>query len=825
MTEDILIRVRQILEGNSLPETKAQLKALQGEMNNTNTTTKEGEARYIALGKAAGELQTHIRGLSREQKGLTYETKMSAGQLLEHGENITVVSAGIYNLVKTMKDLGSELVSKGAELNVLRNGFSGTAEDLEKLKTASAGKLSNIDLYKLSNQASLLNINLKDQATLLGFVEERFDLFGVNLSEGFNKVLNAIQGGTKGLRSLRVDTEQYRKNLEELVKTQGGVIDVERISNEEQEIKIKNLPAEEQLQLRLRAALQTINYTYQDSQNKTRDLKDRTEGLKVAVENAKASIGEKLAKAVLYLGDSLGLTSGKTQEATASVIALGGQLTGLLPVIAQLKMAFPSLGSSVASVFASGGPIVIAIGITIWWVAELINRIRQADQEAKELAAYQKRVKEGTEMGIINPNAPSQQTLDAARKLLEKNPEGDITVEGKTLKLKEWVKSLEDASEKSKQSDYWNQQFNKHQEESSDVTKKLSNSLQEATEKTAKYKKELEYYKGDVSKIPEMQKKYNDALADENKIREQLFGTTQKQKGSSGPRENLKKTESDALTEIINKQKTELDLLELQRDGNANIVFQRRELLKLQLEELKANYITLQYSQDKVKNLEAQKKLNEEIEKSIGSQVKASKDLSKPFEFGDAKGIRSRPGDKNTKASEADSDFEQRLTAVDNFITSISNGLSTIQRTFHLENSKIFSSLIDNVNQVLGIIQTIKAVIEGIETAKLLFKLLGAAEGGLISGPGTGTSDSIPAWLSNGEYVINAKSTSKYLPLLQAINRNDIPITDYNRYASGGAVRSYNQRLQLDVPDVKLKGSDIYLSWKRQGRTESGRKG
>jgi hypothetical protein len=42
--------------------------------------------------------------------------------------------------------------------------------------------------------------------------------------------------------------------------------------------------------------------------------------------------------------------------------------------------------------------------------------------------------------------------------------------------------------------------------------------------------------------------------------------------------------------------------------------------------------------------------------------------------------------------------------------------------------------------------------------------------GGQVHGPGTGTSDSIPAMLSNGEYVINAEQTKKYLPLLDAIN-------------------------------------------------------
>ncbi|MDV6293309.1 phage tail tape measure protein [Rhodococcus aetherivorans] len=44
------------------------------------------------------------------------------------------------------------------------------------------------------------------------------------------------------------------------------------------------------------------------------------------------------------------------------------------------------------------------------------------------------------------------------------------------------------------------------------------------------------------------------------------------------------------------------------------------------------------------------------------------------------------------------------------------------------------------------------------------------ASGGRVSGPGTGTSDSIPAWLSNGEFVVNARSARKAMPLLEWIN-------------------------------------------------------
>lgn len=48
------------------------------------------------------------------------------------------------------------------------------------------------------------------------------------------------------------------------------------------------------------------------------------------------------------------------------------------------------------------------------------------------------------------------------------------------------------------------------------------------------------------------------------------------------------------------------------------------------------------------------------------------------------------------------------------------------------------------------------------------------AEGGLITGPGNGISDSVPANLSNGEFVVNAAATQNYLPLLNQINQSGL---------------------------------------------------
>jgi tape measure domain-containing protein len=69
-----------------------------------------------------------------------------------------------------------------------------------------------------------------------------------------------------------------------------------------------------------------------------------------------------------------------------------------------------------------------------------------------------------------------------------------------------------------------------------------------------------------------------------------------------------------------------------------------------------------------------------------------------------------------------------------------------------------------------------------------------AATGGFISGPGTGTSDSIPAMLSNGEFVVNASQTRKYGELLSAINQDKV-----HGFAMGGAVGTVNPAVMTEM--------------------------
>ena len=70
------------------------------------------------------------------------------------------------------------------------------------------------------------------------------------------------------------------------------------------------------------------------------------------------------------------------------------------------------------------------------------------------------------------------------------------------------------------------------------------------------------------------------------------------------------------------------------------------------------------------------------------------------------------------------------------------------------EIATLVTTIISNMTAAIGIVNSAKF-----------------AKGGLVEGSGTGTSDSIPAMLSNGESVITARATSMFSPILSYINQ------------------------------------------------------
>ena len=125
-------------------------------------------------------------------------------------------------------------------------------------------------------------------------------------------------------------------------------------------------------------------------------------------------------------------------------------------------------------------------------------------------------------------------------------------------------------------------------------------------------------------------------------------------------------------------------------------------------------------------------------------------------------------------------------------------------------------SLLDFVNDILGnIMSQISKMMASALVNKFLSSFFGSmfgfadggfvrgyATGGTVYGPGTSTSDSIPAMLSRGEYVMNAAAVSRLgVPLLDALNQGQMP-----GFAEGGAVMA-----TTTIPAVNKGGVNISI--------------
>jgi len=135
------------------------------------------------------------------------------------------------------------------------------------------------------------------------------------------------------------------------------------------------------------------------------------------------------------------------------------------------------------------------------------------------------------------------------------------------------------------------------------------------------------------------------------------------------------------------------------------------------------------------------------------------------------------------------------------FANDLVSGAMDAMQTMGKENSKFFQklaigqALIQGAQAILGVYSDPnlgtyqKLAMAGVIGAKVggqigAIKAQSFSTGGFVSGKGTSTSDSIPAWLSNGEFVLNAAAVRRLgLSNVEALNEGKMP-----RFNQGGGV-------------------------------------
>ena len=158
--------------------------------------------------------------------------------------------------------------------------------------------------------------------------------------------------------------------------------------------------------------------------------------------------------------------------------------------------------------------------------------------------------------------------------------------------------------------------------------------------------------------------------------------------------------------------------------------------------------------------------------------------------------------DSNKKQQQKIGERQQMMA---NMISTLADGLSSFfneqDKSFHNFLKSMLTSLLDAIEMAItayyaqmlahelaekswfgvasaaGMMALTKAAFAGAKAA-----VKGFSTGGYVQGSGTGTSDSIPARLSNGESVMTAKATSMFSPILSAFNQlgGGVPIVANN---------------------------------------------
>lgn len=321
-----------------------------------------------------------------------------------------------------------------------------------------------------------------------------------------------------------------------------------------------------------------------------------------------------------------------------------------------------------------------------------------------------------------------------------------------------------------------------HDAQANALNQEIANAQQRvdvATEKKQKSAMEtaLKDYQGLVAQRVAVEQNYTDSIA----------------KYAAQRADNLKKY-SDSQNGVTNKQQDAYTTQYVTRNMSPQDKADYTDRLKVETDyEAQRQALLLQYDSPTADKLEYQQKLviaqqaytdqYNALEVHLALQQTMRDSYSEQI----SKSLTGLAGNSQTIAEDVGSGFTSVFgtmeSALESFVTTGKFNFSSFAASvlddmakiaLKAAETQIFSMLLGSFSGGSGGI--LDAVGGGVQSF---------ATGGGVYGAGTSTSDSIPAMLSNGEYVIHAGAAKKYGGLLDAINSGKMA-----HFASGGAVGS-----------------------------------
>ena len=330
--------------GSEFLKAKNSGKATADEMNRLGNAFKNAQGRLIDAKSALKEV------------GQT--AKMSRAQLLEFGENLTVVSAGVAAAFSKIKTSVTSYIDEANKLQAAQLGLQGIATFKGIDKNDAVAAVQNLELVKNGlitvGDASLALKNLLASGFSLN---ESIDLikgfgdsaaFGRQSSLEFGYAIASATEGIKNQNSILVDNAGVTKNLSLILKEAGF-----------SEKDLGNVTTDASVRRALYNGLlkETTAFTG-DAAKLTETFAGKQAKLSAQVTELKQKFGGFTQDALNPLITKLVEASDTTKTLAGGVFEIGGAFTAILPAIASAKFAFQGFSASALGALA---PIAAAV--------------------------------------------------------------------------------------------------------------------------------------------------------------------------------------------------------------------------------------------------------------------------------------------------------------------------------------------------------------------------------------------------------------------------------------------------------------------------------
>jgi len=384
---------------NAMRSMRAEVKSTAWQMKELEDAGKKNTQAYKTLETQLVKSGQEIKGLGRLSRGTTSEVKRSFYQLIEAGENLTTIFAGVGFVFNKMFDKAKDVVMAAANVETMGVVVHQLGKNIGVTATKIDGYVESVKKMGITsivaNQtiAKMIQANVKlEHASKLARLSQDAAVIGqIDSSEALDRLIHGITTyNPLVIRSMGITVtfqEAMQRYAESVGKTTKELTDAERVQVAVNEVLRKG----EQIAGSYEAAMETSGKKIRSFARYTEEAKVKLGDVFLPVVNDGIDLMTKLTVAFTNSETPIQVLSG-------GLVLIGGNLESIIPLVTVLQGAggFSGLGKSMRGAFTgvSGmilgtvgalAALLIATKLAVDYVNSINKELKTTPKETEQL--------------------------------------------------------------------------------------------------------------------------------------------------------------------------------------------------------------------------------------------------------------------------------------------------------------------------------------------------------------------------------------------------------------------------------------------------------